>query len=144
MSIWAKIVLSGIVLAVLVAGLAFWMDLYGIRRGCFASRLDQVSYESARALYEQANRAIASKNYSVANDMLGLALTRLGDSYQLGRAEDDTSEAVTAAKAASARAEFEVAARIKSEVMSRRLALLQRKMRLSEICHAAARNWGLG
>ena len=143
MSIWAKIVAGIVILGVLAVGLAFWMDLYGIRRGCFASQLDQARYESARDLYGQATGAINSHNYSAANDMLDLALSRLGDAYQLGRAEDETGELVTAAKAAAARSEFQIAAGMKLEAMGRRLYLFQRKTRLSGLCHAVAKRWHL-
>ena len=59
MSIWAKILMGGAILVLLAAGLAFWMDLYGVRRGCFASGLDQAAYESAHDLYGRAGSAIA-------------------------------------------------------------------------------------
>jgi hypothetical protein len=144
MSIWTRILAGGVVLVLLVAGLAFWMDLYGIRRGCFASGLDQAGYESARQLYGEAGGAIASHNYGPANDMLNLALSKLGDSYQLGRAEDETDELVIAAKAAALRNEFQIAAQMKMEAMNRRLYLFQRKTRLSGLCHAIARRWGFG
>jgi len=142
MSIWTKILAGGVVLVLLVAGLAFWMDLYGIRRGCFASRLDQVNYQSARELYAQAGGAVASRNYGPANDMLDLALSDLGDSYQLGRAEDETGELVAAAKAAALQKEFQIAAQMKMEALNRRLSLFQRKTRLSGLCHAIAKRWG--
>ena len=144
MSIWTRILAGGVVLVLLAAGLAFWMDLYGIRRGCFASQLDQANYQSARELYAQAGGAVASRNYGTANDMLNLALSKLGDSYQLGRAEDETDELVTAAKAAALRSEFQIAAQMKLEAMSRRLYLFQRKTRLSGLCHAIAKRWGFG
>ncbi|HEX4636232.1 MAG TPA: hypothetical protein VH189_08625 [Rhizomicrobium sp.] len=143
MSIWAKMVAGGVLLALLGAGLAFWMDLYGIRRGCLASSLDQARFESARDLYDQANRAVASRNYAAANDMLDLALNRLGDSYQPGRAEDETGELLTAAKAAKARSEFQVAARVKLEAMGRRVSLFQRKTRLAGLCRKVFQHWGL-
>ena len=143
MSVWTKVLAGVVVLGVLVAGLAFWMDLYGIRRGCFASGLDQVVYESARDSYVRANQAISSHNYAAANDMLDMALFKLGDAYQLGRAEDETGELVLAAKAAAARSEFQIAASMKREAMGRRLYLFQRKMRLSGLCHDIAKRWGL-
>jgi len=40
MSIWTKILIACVLQGLLAAGLGFWMDLYGIRRGCFASQLD--------------------------------------------------------------------------------------------------------
>jgi len=144
MSIWVKILLGILVLGLLVGGLAFWMDLYGIRRGCFAGQMDQARYQSAWDLYAKANNAVGSHNYAVANDMLDMALSRLGDSYQLGRGADETGEMVTAAKAASSRSEFEVAARLKLEAMSRRTWLFQRKTRLAGLCHAIKRRWGFG
>ena len=144
MSIWAKLLSVCVLLGLLVVALAFWMDLYGIRRGCFASRLDQARYQSAQSLASEANGAIASKNYAAANDMLDLALSRLGDTYQLGRAADETGEAVLAAKSAAARGEFQIAARIKSDVMVRRLGLFQRKTHLSGLCQAVRKRWSLG
>src|ERR1043165_571984 len=115
MSIWVKILLAGVLLAFLAAGVGFWMDLYGIRRGCFASQLDQARYQAAWDLYSKANTAIGSRNYAAANDMLDMALTQLGDTYRLGRGADETEEVVTAAKAAAARSEFEIAARMKQD-----------------------------
>ena len=143
MSIWVRTLVGGLLLAVLAAGVGYWMDLYGIRRGCFASQLDQARYQSAFDLYSKANSAIGSRNYAAANDMLDIALSRLGDTYQLGRGADETEEAVAAAKAAAARSEFEIAARMKLDVMNRRTWLFQRKTRLSKLCHAVARRWGV-
>jgi len=143
MSIWTKVIAGGVVLGIVAAGLAFGMDLYGIRRGCFAHPPDQASYESARDSYIQAGRAIASHNYAAAGDMLDQGLSRLGDAYQLGRADDETGALVLAAKAAAARSEFQIAAQMKREAMGRRLYLFQRKTRLSDVCHAVAKRWGL-
>ena len=143
MSIWAKLLAACVVLGLLVAATAFWMDLYGIRRGCLAPHLDPAGYQSAQALYEQASGAVSGRNYAAANDMLDMALSRLGDSYQLGRGADDTIEAVAAARSAAARSEFQVAAQIKAEVMGRRLSLLRRKMRLSDVCRRVAKRWHL-
>jgi len=142
MSIWTKILIACVLLGLLAAGLGFWMDLYGIRRGCFASQLDQARYQLAFGLYSKANTAIESRNYAAANDMLDAALSNLGDSYQLGRRADETEEAVTAAKAAAARSEFEIAARLKLEAMGRRVYQFQRKTRLSQVCRQVARRWG--
>ena len=144
MSIWTKILAGLVLAALLVGGLAFWMDLYGIRRGCFAGPLDQVRYQSALDLYSKGNEAVGSHRYAAANDMLDMALSTLGDSYRLGRGADETSEMVTAAKAAAARSEFEIAARLKIEAMSRRVWLFQRKTRLSGLCRAVAKRWGFG
>jgi hypothetical protein len=143
MSIWVKILLGILVLGLLVGGLAFWMDLYGIRRGCLAGPLDQVRYQSAQDLYAKANEAVGSHRYAAANDLLDMALSTLGDSYRLGRGADETSEMVMAAKAAAARSELEIAARLKIEAMSRRVWQFQRKTRLSGLCRAVAKRWGL-
>lgn len=143
MSIWVRVSIGAFLLALLAAGVGFWMDLYGIRRGCFASQLDQARYQAAFDLYSKANTAIGSRNYAAANDMLDMALSQLGDTYRLGRGADETEEVVTAAKAAAARSEFEIAARMKQDVMSRRTWLFQRKTRLSKLCHAVARRWGV-
>jgi len=143
MSIWVRVLIGGFLLALLAAGVGFWMDLYGIRRGCFASRLDQARYQAAFDWYSKANTAIGSRNYAAANDMLDMALSQLGDTYRLGRGADETEEVVTAAKAAAARSEFEIAARMKQDVMNRRSWLFQRKTRLSKLCHAVARRWGV-
>ena len=143
MSVWTRVIAIGVVLGVLAAGLGFWMDLYGIRRGCFAHALDQADYESARDSYMRANRAISSRNYAAASDMLDQGLSRLGDSYRLGRAEDETDELVSAAKSAAARSEFQIAASMKREAMDHRLYLFQRKTRLSSLCHDIAKRWHL-
>jgi hypothetical protein len=143
MSIWTKILAGVVLLGLIGAGIAFWMDLYGVRRGCFATGLDQAQYQSARDLYVRANRAVAARNFIAASDLLDMALIRLGDSYRLGRAADDTGEVVFAAKAAAARTEFEIAARLKLEVMNRRLYQFQRKTRLSGLCRDVARRWHL-
>jgi len=143
MSIWVKILLGGFLLAVLAAGVGFWMDLYGIRRGCFASHLDRGRIQSALTLNLQANTAVAAHQYAAANGMLDEALSTLGDSYRLGRDKDDTEEVVTAAKAAAARAEFEIASRMKLDVMSRRAWLVERKQHLADLCRAVARRWGV-
>jgi hypothetical protein len=143
MSVWTKLLAGIVVLGIAAAGLAFAMDVYGIRRGCFASGLDQAIYESARDSYVRANSAISSRNYAAANDMLDIALSRLGDSYRLGRAEDETVELVSAAKAAAARSEFQIATEMKREAMGRRLYLFQRKTRLSGLCHDIAKRWHL-
>ena len=143
MSIWTKVIAGLAVLGVLAMGLAFAMDVYGIRRGCFARPLDQASYESAQDSYVRANAAISSRNYAAASDMLDVGLSRLGDAYQLGRAEDETGELVSAAKAAAARSEFQIAAQMKREAMGRRLYLFQRKTRLSGLCHDIAKRWHL-
>jgi len=143
MSGWARLLLGVVLFAVLLVGLGFWMDVYGIRRGCLAPRFEQVNYQAAQDLAARANTAMSSRNYAAANDMLDLALVRLGENYQLERAAHDTGEAVAAAKAATARAEFQIAARIKAEVVTRRLALLQRKVHLSELCRDLITNWRL-
>ena len=143
MSIWAKMLMGGAILAVLAVGLAFWMDLYGIRRGCFASSLDQAAYESARELYGRAGSAITARNYVAANDMQNLALSRLGDAYRLGRAADETDEMVTAAKAAVAQSEFQIAAQMKQGALEQRLYQFQRKTRLAGLCHDIAKRWSL-
>ena len=143
MSVWTKVIAGGVVLGLLAAGIAFGMDLYGIRRGCFAGPLEQADYESARDSYIQAGRAMSSRNYPAANDMLDMALSRLGDSYHLGRAEDETGELVSAAKSAAARSEFQIAASMKREATGRRLYLFQRKTRLAGVCHAIAKRWHL-
>lgn len=140
---WTKVIAGIVLLGVLAAGIAFGMDVYGIRRGCFAGALEQADYEVARDSYVRASAAMSSRNYAAASDMLDMALSRLGDSYLLGRAEDETGELVSAAKAAAARSEFKIAASMKLEAMSRRLNLFQRKTRLSGICHAIAKRWGL-
>lgn len=143
MSVWPKVIGGIVLLGVLAAGFAFGMDVYGIRRGCFAGPLEQADYESARDSYMRANSAMSSHNYAAANDMLDMALSRLGDSYQLGRVEDETGELVSAAKSAVARSEFQIAASMKREAVGRRLYLFQRKTRLSGLCHAIAKRWHL-
>jgi len=143
MSIWAKLLGACVVLGLLIVALAFWMDLYGVRRGCFAGSLDQADYQAARDYYAQAGSAISSHNYGAANDMLDIALSKLGDAYQLGRAQDETDDLVVAAKAAVQRSEFKLAAGMKQEALSHRLYLFQRKTRLSGLCHAIAKRWHL-
>jgi len=143
MSIWAKILMGGAILVLLAAGLAFWMDLYGVRRGCFASGLDQAAYESAHDLYGRAGSAIAARNYVAANDMLDLGLSRLGDSYRLGRADDETDEMVMAAKSAARQSEFQIAAQMKQGALEQRLYQFQRKTRLSGLCRSIAKRWSL-
>ena len=143
MSIWTKIVTGCAILVLLAAGLAFWMDLYGVRRGCFAPGPDQAAYESARDLYGRAGSAISARNYIAANDMLDLALLRLGNAYQLGRGEDETSETVLAANAAVRQSEFQIAAQMKQGALEHRLYLFQRKTRLSDLCRSIARRWRL-
>jgi hypothetical protein len=143
MSVWIKVIAGVVLLGVLAAGLAFGMDVYGVRRGCFAGALEQSDYEAARDSYARANGAMSSRNYAAASDMLDMALSRLGDSYQLGRAEDETGELVSAAKSAAARSEFQIAASMKREAVGRRLYLFQRKTRLSGLCHAVAKRWHL-
>lgn len=143
MSIWAKIVTGCAVLVLLAAGLAFWMDLYGVRRGCFASGLDQAAYESARDLYGRAGNAIAARNYVAANDMQDMALSRLGDAYRLGRGDDETDEMVSAARSAARQSEFQIAAQMKQGALEQRLYQFQRKTRLSGLCRSVARRWQL-
>jgi hypothetical protein len=143
MSVWVKILVAGLVLGLLAAAAGFWMDVYGIRRGCFASPLDQARVQLATDLYARANGAVGARQYRVANDMLDKALSILADSYQLGRGTDETQEVVRAANTASARSEFEIAARMKLDVMSRRIWLVQRRSRLSQVCHEVARKWHL-
>src|SRR5258705_1247820 len=121
MSIWVKILIGGALLALLAAGLGFWMDLYGIRRGCFASQLDRARIQSAGDLDARANTAIGAHHYAEANGLLDRALFVLGDTYQLGRAADETVEVLEAAKSAVARSEFEIAARMKLDAMGRRV-----------------------
>jgi hypothetical protein len=143
MSIWAKVIAGVVVLGIAAAGLAFGMDVYGVRRGCFAHPPDQADFEAAQDSYIRANAAITSHNYAAASDMLDVALSRLGDAYQLGRADDETVELVSAAKAAAVRSEFQIAAEMKREAMGRRLYLFQRKTRLSGLCHDIAKRWHL-
>jgi hypothetical protein len=143
MSIWVKILAAGVVLGLLAVAAGFWMDVYGIRRGCFGSPLDRARVQFATDLYARANNAVGARQYKVANEMLDKALSILADSYWLGRGPDETQEAMTAANSAAARAEFEIAARVKLDVMSRRIGLVQRKARLSQVCHEVARRWHL-
>ena len=143
MSIWAKLLAGMVLLGLLAAGTLLWTDVYGIRRGCLAPPLDQAKVEAASDLNLHAFEAIVSKNYAAANDMLDLALSRLGDDYAVGRHRDETVAIVAAARAAAANSQLEIAARMKYDAMKGRIGLYRRRIRLSGLCHDMAHRWHL-
>src|SRR5260221_12026896 len=59
--------------------------------GCRAvPAADQDRYDAAMDLSVQANNAIASGNYSSASDFMDMAISRLGNTYEVGSLADDT------------------------------------------------------
>ena len=143
MSIWAKLLAGMVLLGLLAAGALFWSDVYGIRRGCLAPPLDPAKVEAASDLSLHAYQAIESKNYAAANDMLDMALSRLGDDYAVGRHRDETVDMVAAARAAAANSQLEIAARMKYDALNGRISHYRRRIRLSELCHDMAHRWHL-
>ena len=143
MSIWVKLLAGMVLLGLLAAGALFWIDVYGIRRGCLAAAPDQARLEAAGDLTFQAYTAMGTKNYAAANDMLDLAMNRLGDDYAVGRHRDETVDMVAAARAAAAGSQMEIAARMKYDAMSQRIVLYRRRIRLAELCHGMAHRWHL-
>jgi len=105
--------------------------------------LDPAKVEAASDLSLHAYQAIESKNYAAANDMLDLALSRLGDDYAVGRHRDETVDMVAAARAATANSQLEIAARMKYDAMNGRIWHYRRRIRLSGLCHDMAHRWHL-
>ena len=143
MSIWAKLLAGMVLLGLLAAGTLLWTDVYGIRRGCLAPPPDQARLDAAGDLNIRAFEAIGSKNYAAANDMLDMALSRLGDDYAVGRHRDETIDMVAAARAAAANSQWEIAARMKYDALNGRINHYRRKIRLSGLCHDMAHRWHL-
>jgi len=127
---------AAVLLASAAIAVLFLLDVHGIRRGCLSSRPDEVAYETGRQLYQDAEREIAAHQYSGASAILDRALSRLGDSYPVGLARDQSGEAVAAAEAAAASGEFQIAAQLKHDAMSQRLSLFERRVRLYTLCQS--------
>ena len=128
----------------LAVAMVLVLDVNGIRRGCLARNLNRDAYRTAADLRDQARRAIASRNYTSANDMLDLALSKLGDSYRLGYHPDNSEEALLAAKSAVARSEVKIATEFKSGALNARLGQFENKARIWEYCRGKFRGLGFG
>ncbi|HYS45123.1 MAG TPA: hypothetical protein VEM35_01715 [Rhizomicrobium sp.] len=124
-------VITGIVLFLALAiALALFLDVGGLRRAC-TSAPDQRSYDTGMALFGRANEAFSRGNYSVANDSLDLALLSLAD----GSAVDDDA-ILLAAKNEVARSNFQLAARMKRDVLNARLSQYRKKADFTRHCRA--------
>ena len=140
-----KLIAGFAVFFVLAVGLAL---LYRERRLVAACQsvpfADEARYRAARDLTSQANNALSSRNYSIANDLFDMAAVKLGDTYRMaGAGEDDTGMALEAGRAESARGEFQLAARMKQSAMQSRLSMFYSRQHLSERCHDMLAKIGL-
>ena len=140
-----KLIAGFAVFFVIAVGLAL---LYRERRLVVAcqplSFAEETQYRAASDFAGQAGKAISSRNYSTASDLIDMAISRLGDSYQLpGGERDDTEMTLEAGKAEMARSEFQLAVRMKQSVIQTRLSMYRRKQHLSERCQGILGKIGL-
>jgi hypothetical protein len=134
-------VIAGTVVFLLLAiSLAVFLDVGGLRRACMSvPDTDRNSYDTSMALSGRANEAFASRHYSVANDLLDLALLSLGNFYAAGSAVDDTGTMLVAAKIEVAQANFQLASRMKRDVLNTRLSLYRKKTDIARRCQSVLR-----
>lgn len=105
---------------------------------------EDTQYRAAADLADQANRAISSRNYSTASDLIDMAISKLGNAYQLpGNSHDDTDMTLEAGKVEMARSEFQLAVRMKQSAIEQRLSMFRRKQHLSERCQSILGKIGL-
>src|SRR5882757_6172254 len=107
MSVRNKAIAGTVVFLALAIGLAVFLDVGGLRRACMSvPDRDRQNYDTSMALAGRANEAFASRHYSVANDLLDLALLSLG--YAAGSAVDDTGTMLVVAKTEVAKSNFQL------------------------------------
>jgi len=109
-----------------------------------APAADQGQYDAAIDLSARANSAIASGNYSSANDLMDLAISKLGRAYEMGSTEDDTGLILQVGQDKASHLDFTLAARMKQSALQTRLSMFRRKADVSERCHVLLRRVGLG
>src|SRR5438874_6545295 len=131
MSARGKVITGVVLFLALAIALALFLDVGGLRRAC-TSAPDQRSYDTAMALFGRANEAFSRGNYSVANDSLDLALLSLGNES----AVDDSDAILLAAKSEVAKSNFQLAARMKRDVLNARLSLYRKKADFTRHCRA--------
>lgn len=137
MSVRNKAIAGIVVFLALAIGLAVFLDVGGLRRACTpVPDRDRHSYDTSMELSARANEAVTSRNYPVANDLLDLALLSLGSSYAAGSTFDDTGMMLVAAKTEVARANFQLAARMKQDVLNTRLSLFRKKADMAGRCQS--------
>lgn len=135
MSIRSTVIVGVVVLLAGAIGLAVLGDAGGWREVCQpASSSEQDDDKSAARLSVRAGSAIASGNYAVANDILDLALSELGNNYQTELSSDDTGTVLSAAKDAEARHELQVAVQLKKSVLDARLVMSRKKAHIARGC----------
>jgi hypothetical protein len=135
MSVRGKVIAGAAILLAGAIGLAVLLDAGGWREVCQpVSSSEQDDDKSAAQLSARAAGAIATRNYAVANDILDLALSELGNSYQTELSSDDTGMVLSAAKDAAARHELQVAAQLKKSVLEARLVMSRKKAHIARGC----------
>jgi hypothetical protein len=140
MSVRNKVIAGTVVILALAIGLAVFVDVGGLRRACMSvPDRDRNNYDTSMALSGRANEAFASRHYSVANDLLDLALLSLGDSYAAGSAVDDTGTMLVAAKTEVAKSNFQLAARMKQDVLNTRLSVYRKKTDIARRCQSVVK-----
>jgi hypothetical protein len=129
------VIAGTIVFLALAIGLAVFLDVGGLRRACMSvPDGDRRNYDTSMALSGRANEAFAARHYSVANDLLDLALLSLG--YAAGSAVDDTGAMLVAANIEVAKSNFQLAARMKRDVLNTRLSLYRKKTDIAWRCQS--------
>lgn len=144
MSVRRKIVVASLLGLVLIAGSAFFWGRDSLEQACTpVPDADQKHYAVAMSLYTRANAAATASNFSVANDLLDLAIVEFWVVPVEGGA-DDTGMLLAAAQAAAAKAEFQMAVQMKKSVLDTRLSAFRHKRQLAGRCQSVVKQLGLG
>lgn len=137
MSVRNRLIIWIVLFLALAIGLAVFLYLGDLRRACtLMPDSDQRGYNTSMGLFGRANEAFSSRNYPVANDLLDLAILSLGSSYATASSVDDTGMVLLAAKNEVARADFQMAARMKQGVLNTRLSLFRQKADIARRCQS--------
>ena len=105
---------------------------------------DQARYDAAMGLFARANGAVSSAHYSIASDLLDMAISKLGNVYEGAGADDDTGLMLQAGRDKAVHFDFKLAARMKQSTLYTRLSMFRGKARRSVRCRSLLRYVGLG
>jgi hypothetical protein len=139
-------VIAGLVVLVIAAlGAARFHEVRDVIAGCRdVPGAGHGQYDAAVDLSMRANSAISSGNYSSANDLLDMAISKLGHAYETGLSMDDTGLILQAGQDKASHLDFKLAAQMKQSALQTRLSMFRKKAHVSDRCHALLRRVGLG
>jgi hypothetical protein len=140
-----KVITGFAIFLVVAVGLALFYRERRLMAACKpVSFVEETKFRAAADYADQANKAISSRNYSTASDLIDMAIKSLGNAYQLpGEERDDTEMTLEAGKAETARSEFQLAVRMKQSAIQTRLSMFRRKQHLSQRCQSVLGRIGL-